>query len=473
MTSRLRTAGGSPKDRERAQAAPKRPRRAAKSTGRVSFERKVSNLEAGRIRRARELLKAQPPGPMPWEDASLSRLQKVLAFIGHLPITKGALRGTQMRLLPFQVELLEQIYGADPQPKLAIQSLPRGNGKTALVAALVVCHALGPEAEPRGEIYSVAVTQNQAAIVHAEAAAIIRAVPSFSARCAITEQRKRIEVLEGVGAGTVYASLAADHGPALGLAPTLWVYDEMGSTKDRRLFDALLSASGKRTNTLGVIISTQAEADDHHLSVLIDAALAGRAPGTVCQVIAAPTDADPFDLETIRACNPACGHYLNETDLIVGAEMAKQSYAQEPSYRRYRLNQRVRTDGDARLIDAATWNRGAVPVIEANLVGKPCTCGFDSAAKHDLVAFLMAFPGPNGFSDILCRFWTPLGQLPGRRPGERELFEQWIRAGYLIGVPGDIVDPAWVLRGYRSWPRVSRSRKSATTKATWTASSWR
>ena len=228
----------------------------------------------------------------------------------------------------------------------------------------------------------------------------------------ITEQRKRIEVLEGPGRGTIYASLAADHGPALGLAPTLWVYDEMGSTKDRRLFDALLSASRKRARTLGVIISTQAEADDHHLSVLIDAALAGRAPGVVCQVISAPTDTDPFDLETIRECNPALGIYLDESDLVEQAEMAKQIYAQEPGFRRYRLNQRVRTDADARLIDAATWNRGAVPVIEQNLIGEPCTAGLDLSAKHDLTAFLLAFPSSDGTFDIVCRFWTPLGQLP-------------------------------------------------------------
>ena len=168
---------------------------------------------------------------MPWEDPAMSRLEKVRAFIEFLPVTKGVLCGERMRLLPFQVAFLKMVYGADPQPKLAVQSLPRGNGKTGLISALVLCHLLGPEAEARGEIYSVAVTQNQAGIVHAEAAAIIRAVPAFSARVAITEQRKHIEVLEGDGVGSTYASLAADHGPALGLAPTLWVYDEMGSTR--------------------------------------------------------------------------------------------------------------------------------------------------------------------------------------------------------------------------------------------------
>ena len=70
----------------------------------------------------------------------------------YLPVTKGMLCGQRMRLLPFQVEFLRMIYGADPQPKLAVQSLPRGNGKTGLTTGLVLCHLLGPEAEERGEI---------------------------------------------------------------------------------------------------------------------------------------------------------------------------------------------------------------------------------------------------------------------------------------------------------------------------------
>ena len=325
-----------------------------------------------------------------------------------------------------------------------MQSMPRGNGKTGLTTGLVLCHLLGPEAEERGEIVSAAITQKQASIIHAEAAAIIRAVPAFSARCRITEQRKQIEVLEGDGVGSTYASLAADHGPALGLAPTLWVYDEMGSSPDRRLFDALRTASGKRTRTLGVVISTQAETDVHHFSTLIDE----KAPGTVRQIMAAPTDADPFDIETLRACNPACGIYLNESDLVGEAGIAACSSGAEPSYRRFRLNQRVRTEADARICDATTWNRGAISVDETKLIGKTCVCGFDDASKHDLVALVMAFPSADGSFDIVCRFWTPLGQLAGRRPAERELFGQWLNAGWLTGVPGPIIDPEWIAREF-------------------------
>jgi phage terminase large subunit-like protein len=438
----------SPKDRKRRNSKPSRPPgrpRTKKPTGRVSYDRRASNVEAGRIRRAREKLKGQALVE-PWSDASLSRLQKIVAFANALPVTKGLLHGEQMRLLDHQVEFLRMIYAADPMPKLAIQSLPRGNGKTGLLAALALCHLLGPESEPRGEIYSVATTRDQAGILFNEMAAIATSVPAISVRVAISLQRKRIEVLEVEGTGSIYESLAAEHSRGLGLAPTLWVYDELAAARDRRLLDALMTASGKRKNSLGIIISTQAENDDHPLSVLIDEALSGRAPNTVCQLMSAPVNSDPFDIKTIRACNPAAGIYLNESDLIAASEMAKRSYAFEPAYRNLRLNQRVRTDADARLVDAATWNRGTIPVNEQVLTGKDCTAGLDLAAKHDLTAFVASFQHPDGSHDVVCRFWTPEGQLEGRRPAERDLFEQWIRQGHLIAVPGEVIDPEWVVR---------------------------
>ena len=159
-----------------------------------------------------------------------------------------------------------------------------------------------------------------------------------------------------------------------------------------------MTSSGKRANSLELIISTQAQTDDQPLSILIDEAEAGRAPATACQLMAAPLTADPFDIETIRACNPAAGVYLNGSDLIAAADMAARSYAFEPAYRNYRLNQRIRTDVDARLVDAATWNRGAIPVLEQSLIGKACTAASISSAKHDLIAFLLAFPIPTGRS---------------------------------------------------------------------------
>ena len=107
-----------------------------------------------------------------------------------LPITKGILAGTKMKLLPGQRRFVEAVYGrlaADGrrQIRIAIKSEPRGGGKTGLVAGLMLAHLLGPECEARGECYSAAYNTLQAALIFAEMKAIIEAVPEFEARCNI------------------------------------------------------------------------------------------------------------------------------------------------------------------------------------------------------------------------------------------------------------------------------------------------
>src|SRR5262245_61123766 len=95
---------------------------------------------------------------LPWQKPGLSRVERVIAFLEFTPITKGILAGTTMKLLPGQREFVQAIYGrvaADGrrQIRIALKSEPRGNGKTGLIAGLALAHLLGPECEPRGEIY--------------------------------------------------------------------------------------------------------------------------------------------------------------------------------------------------------------------------------------------------------------------------------------------------------------------------------
>src|SRR5438067_3423329 len=194
---------------------------------------------------------------LPWQRKGLSRVERVIAFLQFTPITKGILAGTKMRLLPGQREFVQQIYGrvaADGrrQIRIAIKSEPRGNGKTGFIAALALCHLLGPECEPRGEVYSAAYNKLQAALIFAEMKAIIEAIPEFAARVNIQRYGKVIEVLEGDGAGSIYESLSADDRRAHGLSPSFWVFDEYAQAPNSDLLDNLRTAMGKRSESLGV-----------------------------------------------------------------------------------------------------------------------------------------------------------------------------------------------------------------------------
>src|SRR5262249_20877404 len=141
------------------------------------------------------------------------RVARLIAFLEELPVTKGILAGTKMKLLPGQRAFVEAVYGrlaSDGRRKIriAILSQPRGAGKTGLIAGLMLAHLLGPEAEVRGECYSAAYNKLQAALIFAEMRAICEAVPEFEARVNIQRYGKVIEVLEGDGVGSVYESLS-------------------------------------------------------------------------------------------------------------------------------------------------------------------------------------------------------------------------------------------------------------------------
>ncbi|WP_166302470.1 hypothetical protein [Bradyrhizobium sp. 2S1] len=60
-----------------------------------------------------------------------------------------------------------------------------------------------------------------------------------------------------------------------GLAPSLWIYDEFAQAPNSDLLNNLRTATGKRRESLGVIISTQAANDQHPLSQMIDDAMLG------------------------------------------------------------------------------------------------------------------------------------------------------------------------------------------------------
>jgi len=399
---------------------------------------------------------------LPWERNGLRREQRVIKFLEWLPITKGPLAGQTMRLLPEQRLFVQEIYGnldrnGLRRRRIGIKSEPKGNGKTGLIAGLCMCHLVGPEAEPRGEIYSAAIDRQMAALIFAEMEAMIFAVPEFSRVCNVVRFHKRIEVIGDVlAAGSTYEALSADARRAHGLAPSLFCYDELAQAKDRVLLDNLVNGLGKRKEALGLVISTQAPDDEHPLSQLIDEGLRHEDGPLYVQLLSAPEDADPFAERTWRACNPALGKFLSLSEMRDAAKRAQEIPAFESSFRNLRLNQRIDSREEDRLVSHAVWRTGEVPIDRERLRGRQCYAGLDLSGKHDLTALVLAFPDddPEPSFDLLPFFWTPEGQLAARKPVERERFREWIGQGFMTAVPG-----ATVRYGYVAQQLVELSRE--------------
>lgn len=370
-----------------------------------------------------------------WQRAGLSRSERVVAFVESLPVTKGIRAGKRIELLPHQHEFIQRVYAEDSPVRLAIQSLPRGNGKTGLLAGLCLAHLLGPESEPRGEVYAAAIDRQQAGLLFNEIVAIVEAVPTFEARCNVQRFKKLIEVLDGAGKGSIFETLSADVRRGHGLAPSLFVYDEFGTAKTGELLDNLLTAQGKRTRSLGCVISTQAGSDLHPFSVLIDDAARGLDPSAYVQLLAAPDDADPFDEATWRAVNPALGHFLDADELRSQAQRAQRVPTFAPKFKNLRLNQRVETV--ERWLPADAWRRCAGSVDLDALAGAPCYGGLDLGSTRDLTAFALYWPDPGA---LAVWAWCPAETLAEREQSDRAPYRVWTEQGHIETTPGRATD---------------------------------
>jgi phage terminase large subunit-like protein len=387
----------------------------------------------------------------PWEVPGMSRADRVIAFCEDLTITSGKLAGKPMVLREWQREFIRDVYAENAEGvrpvRTAVLSMGRKNGKTQLAAALALCHLAGPESEMRGEVYSCALTRDQAAKLYAEMVAYLNAHDELADRCNVVRFTKQIEVLFGPGEGSIYMALSADAGSKLGLSPSFVVYDELGSAPNRALYDAMDTATGAREDPLMMVISTQAAADHAVMSELVDYGLKVQAgeiedPSFHLTLYAAPKDADPWTREAWEAANPALGDFRSLPDVERQAAQARLVPSKESAFRNLILNQRV--SAVARFIHRAEWDRCGDAVAVADLAGRECYGGLDLGATRDLTAFVMVFPNPDGVCDVLPYFFMPEQNIEERSNEDRVPYDLWAKQGFITLIPGATIDPGFV-----------------------------
>jgi len=375
---------------------------------------------------------------LPWDMPGLTRPERVIAFCEDLPITAGKLAGTNMQLREWQRAFIRAVYAEDADGRrpvrTAVLSMGRKNGKTQLAAALALCHLLGPEAEPRGEVYSCALTRDQAAKLFEEMTAILRGHAELDDRCNVVKFTKQIEVLSGDGGGSIYAALSADAGSKLGLSPSLVVYDELGSAPNRHLYDAMDTATGARDNPLMMVISTQAAADHAVMSELIDygqRVLDGDVddPSFHLALYAAPEDADPWAPEAWALANPAIGDFRSLEDVQRQAAQARLVPSKEAAFRNLILNQRV--SAVSRFIHKAEWDANNAPVALESLHGRECYGGLDLGWTRDMTALVFVFPDAGGMFDVLPMFFMPGDNIAERSNEDRVPYDLWAKQGFI------------------------------------------
>jgi phage terminase large subunit-like protein len=203
-------------------------------------------------------------------------------------------------LEPFQRKIAAACYAPERETLIL---LPRGNGKTTLMAAIAVHHLL---AVPNPAVYVAASARDQAAILYESARGFASAVDGIVLRH-----------LELRVPGGHLRVLASDAPKVHGLSPTLALVDEYHAHRDDQLWVALASARHKKPGARMITISTAGQGADSPLGRLRARALAGSHVRRSAALTGAQNgplrmlewaladDADPDDARAVKRANPA------------------------------------------------------------------------------------------------------------------------------------------------------------------------
>lgn len=154
-------------------------------------------------------------------------------------------RGVGYELEPFQRKIARAAFA--PERELLVL-LPRGNGKTTLMAALAVHHLLTVQ---RPAVYCAASSREQARILWESAAEFARH-PSIASRITVRHLELRV-------GGGVMRVLAADALKIHGLTPSLVLLDEYHAAPTDDVYLALRTALLKRRDARMAVISSAPE----------------------------------------------------------------------------------------------------------------------------------------------------------------------------------------------------------------------
>ena len=364
----------------------------------------------------------------------MTRAERVIAFIErHCPTPDGAHVGKPLKLDAFQRRFIVAIYDNPAGTRRALLSVSRKNGKSGLIAGLLLAHLVGPEAKQNSQIVSGAMSRDQAALVFNLASKMVQLSPTLAPVVRIVPSGKR---LLGLPLNTEYKAMAADGKTAHGLSPVLAILDEIGQVRGPQsdFVDAITTSQGAHEAPLLIAISTQAASDADLFSVWLDDAKASNDPRIVCHLYAAPEGCDLMDSAAWRAANPALGLFRSEDDLREQMVQAQRMPSMENSARNLLLNQRVSTESP--FVSPDVWKScGAAPLP----FDGPVFAGLDLSARTDLTALVLVGKVVDVWQ-VVPHFWTPQMGLIDRARRDRAPYDVWSRQGLLHTTPGATVD---------------------------------
>lgn len=369
--------------------------------------------------------------------------EKVIRFIEtYCPVPEGSLVGKKLVLADFQKRFIREIYDNPAGTSTAILSIARKNGKSALIAAILLAHIIGPMRVRNSQIVSGSNSRDQAALIYHLAEKMLRLQPKFSGLYRVVESKK---LIYGLKANVEFKAISAESTTAHGLSPVMALLDEMGQVRGPTtpFIEAIVTAQGAHDHPLLIMLSTQAPSDADFLSLQIDTAKRTGDPHTVCHVYEADKDCDLFDEKQWEKANPALGLFRSRKDLESKIQRAKEIPSLEASARNLLLNQRISLE--SLWLAPTVWKENAnEPILSVFQTSENNSLGLDLSSRNDLTAACVSAKDDTGSIHLLPFVFSPMDGLERRELRDKAPYRAWVDSGHLIAVPGSTMDYDWV-----------------------------
>lgn len=317
--------------------------------------------------------------------------------------------------------------------------IPRKNGKTELAAGVSLIALMG-DGEMGGQVYSMAVDEDQAKIVFDKAGVMVGSSPGLQAELEVFKTSIYCPALMAS-----FKPLSKAPGSKHGFSPSGAIADEIHAWASGDLYQVVHDGMAARRQPIELITTTAGlhgfgfgwEMHDYAVKVR-DGILED--PSFLPVIFAAEADDDWTDEAVWAKANPNLGVSPKIEFLRAQCAKAQSNPRLENNFRRFHLNQWVAQT--ERWLPMAAWDECGEPVDPESLKGRECYGGLDLSRKIDISAFDLVFP-PISEGErwkVLSFFWVPEERIDIRVKRDKVPYDLWVAEGLIKATPGNIVD---------------------------------
>lgn len=293
----------------------------------------------------------------------------------YLTVPRGVGAGGPFIVRDWQLEAVRPFFEGDS--KIHLLALPRGNGKSGLIAAVALYRLVYGGEGSSGLI--VAQNDVSARRLLRTASRMVEQSEDLASRCRVYKDRIEFPLTD-----SSITAVASEQASVEGFDLTTAIVDELGFT-DREVFEAaLLSLKRPGSKLLGIgTPSTPRMRDRSPFFDLASSARAGDESVSLVEYGCPPETADD-DWDAIRAANPAMGDFLDEA--TVRAQAPPKTSVSE--WRRARLGIWIEQSGES-FMPADAWGAQARPGVRIP-PGTPVVLALDGSQRWDATVLVMA-----------------------------------------------------------------------------------